>query len=307
MTAEPPAGASHKLSVDDLKGLDLDTEEGAALLELLANEVTIDEAIELQGNSGWSVPAVPSVGKPKTISQDGPAEVAGLSGATWFASAAVVAATWNREIAYAEGVAYGHQDILVGTSEAYAPAMNTHRTPFGGRNFEYYSEDGLLAGHQGGSEVAGIRSTGTGVFIKHFALNEGDTNRQGVSTWVNEQALREIYLLPFEISCKDYDADGIMGSMNRIGLTWMHYGMYNTIIRDQWGWNGYLITDGEGATGDAYNSCVAMMSVGGSMLTTMSYINAAATVAAYGDSAQTLYGRVMLHNIAAYALYQYIQ
>lgn len=307
VTEEEPAGAFHKLSVNDLKGLDMDTEEGFALLEKLANEVTLAEAIELQGNSGWSVPAIASVQKPKTISYDGPAEVGGLKGATWFASASVVAATWNRDIAYAEGVAYGHQDILAGISEAYGPAMDTHRTPFGGRNFEYYSEDGLLAGNQGGSEISGIRSTGIGVFVKHFALNEGDTNRQGVSTWANEQAIREIYLLPFEISCKEYGADGIMGSMNRIGLTWMHYGMYNTIIRDQWGWKGYLITDGEGATGDAYNSCVAMLSVGGSMLTTMSYVNAAATIAAYGDASETLYGRVMLHNIAVYALYQYIQ
>ena len=92
-----------------------------------------------------------------------------------------------------------------GIGEAYAPAMNTHRSPFGGRNFEYYSEDGFIAGQIGGSAVAGIQSTGTSVFVKHCALNDGDTNRGGNTTWANEQAIREIYMLPYEISCKEYN------------------------------------------------------------------------------------------------------
>jgi beta-glucosidase len=303
---EPTEGSYHKLTVADMADVPIDTEEGYEIWEKLTNETSIDEAIEIQGNSGWAIPAVSSVEKPKTTSLDGPAEPGGgFNGATWFAGAVAVASTWNKDIAYAEGISYGHQATLAGVSEAYAPAMNTHRSPFGGRNFEYFSEDGLIAGIIGGSEVSGILSTGVGVFVKHYALNDGDTNRQGVATWANEQAIREIYLVPFEITCKEYKADGIMGSMNRVGMSWFHYGLYKTITRDEWGWTGYLITDGEGAVGDAYNSAQAMLSVEGSMLTVMSYINLPATVEAYGDATSTIFGRYMLHNIMRDCLYQY--
>ncbi len=305
---EEPSEASHKLTIDDMTNVPIDTEEGMAIWDMLASEVTLAEAIEVQGNAGWSVSAIDSVGKPGTTSQDGPGEPGNgqYAGGTWFACATTIAATWNKDLAYSEGVSYGNQCVLFDIQEAYAPAMNTHRSPFGGRNFEYYSEDGYIAGQIGGNAVAGILSTGTSVFIKHMALNDGDTNRGGNTTWANEQAIREIYLVPYEISVKEYDADGIMGSLNRIGMSWFHYGMYKTILRDEWGFEGMLITDGDGAAGDAYNTPQAMMSIGGSMLGISNYINADATAAAYGDPTQYSYTDYMLHNIIRNCLYQYV-
>ncbi len=303
---EPASGSYHKLTAADLAGVDIYTDEGVALFDKLANMTSIDEAVEIQGNSGWAVSAVESVGKEKQKVVDGPGEPGNgqYNGGTWFPCAVMIAATWNNDLAYAEGVAYGHQTRLFGI-HAYAPAMNTHRSPFGGRNFEYYSEDGFIAGHIGGSATAGIQSTGTNVFIKHAALNDGDTNRGGNTTWANEQAIREIYMMPYEISCKEYNANGIMGSLNRIGMSWFHYGMYKTIMRDEWGWQGMLITDGDGGTGDCYNSPAAMLSIQGCMLTISNYATSRQNVAAYGDPTETVYGRYMLHNIMRNALYQY--
>ena len=115
---------------------------------------------------------------------DGPGEVANAkyAGATWWPCAVIIAATWNMDLVYDLGLAYGHQAVLFNVSAAYAPAMNLHRSPFGGRNFEYYSEDGFISGKIGGIEVAGIQATGTSVFIKHFAINDSDTNRSGCLT-----------------------------------------------------------------------------------------------------------------------------
>ncbi len=305
---EPTDGSAyHKLSCEDMTNVPIDTTEGKAIWNMLVEETTLAEAIEIQGNSGWNVSAVDSVGKSAQKCQDGPGEPANgtVAGGTWFPCAVTIAATWNTELAYAEGVAYGNQAALFGVGGAYAPAMNTHRSPFGGRNFEYYSEDGFIAGQIGGNAVSGIQSTGTNVFIKHFALNDGDTNRGGNTTWANEQAIREIYLVPYEISVKEYNANGIMGSLNRIGMSWYHYGMYVSILRNEWGWNGYLITDGDGADGDAYNSAQAMLSVLGSMLNRGVYINAASTQAAYGDASSYAYGQYSLHQVMLYCLYQY--
>jgi beta-glucosidase len=305
---EPTEGSYHKLSVDDMVNVPIDTDEGFELWDKLASEVSIAEAIELQGNAGWSVSAIDSVGKKETYSQDGPGEPArGLfNGGTWFCSAVNIASTWNDALAYAEGVAYGNQCVLFGIDEAYAPAMNTHRSPFGGRNFEYYSEDSLISGMIGGNAVAGIMSTGTSVFIKHCALNDGDTNRSGCTTWANEQAVREIYMVPFEYSIKKFGADGVMGSLNRIGLSWFHYGMYVQMMRNEWGWNGFLITDGEGSNGDVFNSPVGILSAQGAMLNYTVYINASATVDAFGDTTSYVFGRNMLHTVVRNSLYQYV-
>lgn len=304
---EPTDGSYHKLTVEDMKNVPIDTEEALALWDMLASETSMEEAIELQGNCGWKVPAVESVGKPETKSQDGPGEPGNgqYSGGTWFTCAVTIAATWNRDLAYAEGVSYGNQCVLFGIGDAYAPAMNTHRSPFGGRNFEYYSEDGFIAGEIGGNAVAGIMSTGTSVFVKHCSLNDGDTNRGGNTTWANEQAIREIYMVPYETSIKKYSADGVMGSLNRIGMSWFHYGMYKTMMRDEWGWHGLLITDGDGQSGDVYNTPQAMLCSEGNMLGISNYINASATTAAYGDPTEYVYARYMLHNIMRDALYQY--
>lgn len=304
---DQPSGASHKLTIDDLAGVSIETEEGLDAWNKLANMTSIDEAIEVQGNSGWKVPAVQSVGMPQQKCQDGPGEPANGSreGNTWFPCAVVIAATWNTELAYNEGVAYGHQAILSGVQGAYAPAMNLHRSPFGGRNFEYYSEDGFISGKIGGNAAAGIMSTGTNVFIKHCSMNDGDTNRGGNTCWASEQAIRELYMRPYEISIKEFGVNGVMGSLNRIGLSWFHYGMYVTMMRKEWNWYGFLITDGDGNDGDVYNSPQMMLSIDGAILNNGGYINNATTVAAYGDATEYAYAQQCLHNVIRYAMYQY--
>lgn len=303
---EPTSGSYHKLTAADLAGVDIYTDEGLELFDKLTNMTSIDEAVEIQGNSGWSVSEVASVEKANQKVVDGPGEPGNgqYNGGTWFPCAVMIASTWNNELANAEGVAYGHQTRLFGI-HAYAPAMNIHRSPFGGRNFEYYSEDGFISGMIGGNAASGIMSTGTNVFIKHAALNDGDTNRGGNTTWANEQAIREIYMVPYEISVKEYKVNGIMGSLNRIGMSWFHYGMYVTMMRNEWGWQGMLITDGDGGSGDCYNPPIAMMSIQGSMLGISNYVTSRQNVAAYGDPTETVYGRYMLHNIMRNALYQY--
>lgn len=294
-----------KVTIDDMGLVDASDKKW----DLLTNMITIDEAITIQGDCGWSTPKVESVGKSAITAQDGPGEPnnGGSDMVTWYPSATTIAATWNTDLAYDYGKSYGQWEVTLSIGAAYAPAMNMHRSPFGGRNFEYYSEDGVLSGYQGGNAVAGIESTGTSVFIKHFALNDGDTNRGGNTTWANEQAIREIYLKTYEITCKEFEADGIMGSLNRIGMSWAHYGMYTTVLRDEWGWNGHLITDGDGTTAAAYNNPVFWLAgCQGSILNNGCYVNADATKTAFGTSAyESNFGQYLLHQTAKHCLYQY--
>ena len=280
-----------------MTGVPIDTEEGRAIWEMLTNMTTLDEAIEIQGNCGWMVPAIPSVGKPKQVCVDGPEQCGTSASATGFPGEPLIAATWNTETAQKMGVAYGHQAVLFNYGCVYAPGMDTHRSPFGGRNHQYYSEDGFIGGQIGGNVVQGIQSTGTSVFVKHLALNDSDTNRDGVLTWANEQAIREVYMRPFEITAKDYNANGFMASLNRIGTALFPYGMYVTMLRSEWGWNGLLITDGNCGTGDVYNNPLAILSVQGATLGYGNYITMAATEAAFGDSTQSVYAQYQLHEI----------
>lgn len=274
-----------------------------------ANELTFKEADDLMGENGWHTYGADSVGKVFALAVDGPGEAGNAQNAdcTWWPCAVIIAATWNIELAEEQGIAYGHQDLLNNTPYCYAPAMNTHRTPFGGRDFEYYSEDGFIAGVIGGHVVQGLQSTGMHVFIKHYALNDSDTNRGGVNTWADEASIREIYARPFEIACKYFDADGIMGSLNSMGMAWAHSGFYTTMTRDEWGWIGMLITDGDGSSSDVYNN-YSFWTIGanggilgsGDLSANKTYID----IGTDGSNA-TPFVQYQLHNIGRNALYQY--
>lgn len=302
-----PSGAHHQLCCDDMADVPITTEAGLAIWEKLANQTSISEALEVQGNCGWQVPAVNSVGKAAQNCNDGPSEanLGKNAGGTFFPCEVSQACTWNRKLVKDCGVAHGHQDILFNVGITYGPGMNTHRSPFGGRNYEYYSEDGLIGGEIGGSWVAGVQSTGVGTFAKHSGVNDGDTNRAGNTTWVNEQAVREIYQRPFEIASKKYALNGVMGSMNRVGLSWFHFGFYNTIIRDEWNFCGLLITDSDGASGDVYNTPQCALATRVGMLAFNAYPDDAATVAIFGDATSTVLGRYQLHMLIRDALFQY--
>jgi len=288
----------------------------------LADETTLDEQINVQGNLGWSTPAIESVGKEREDVVDGPGESGNGQSSygtnTWFTSAVVNASTWNPYLLEKLGEVYAHQSIKNGLSGAYAPAMNTHRTPFGGRNFEYYSEDGFLGGKMGAAEVCGLQSQGIIVYIKHMAMNDNDTNRDGNITWFSEQAAREIYLKDYEICVKEvYVVDdsengtghfedgentlGIMGSLNRDGISMFHVSLYRQILRDEWGFNGLVITDGVGPYPWVMTPGAGLFGgvegqLGGSTITTYYDYE--------GDATSTNYGKYLLRQTTKHLLYQ---
>lgn len=201
---------------------------------------------QLQGTGYLN--AYASMGLERGSASDGPGEAGtgGKENNTWWCSEVVMASTWNPELVERVGVAYGKQCLNTGITSCFGPAMDTHRSPFGGRNFEYYSEDGFLSGMMCLAETAGIQSVGVGTFNKHFMLNDLDGGRSGQIDYCNEQAIREIYIRAWEYSMKSEDANmsGMMASLNRIGITWANSGVYIGIVRDEYGWNGLIISDG---------------------------------------------------------------
>ncbi len=223
----------------------------------LLDQMDFSEALNMFNFAAYAVNAVDSVGLPYINCSDGPVGWTSFVNASMFgdtcsyACGVIVASTWNAELVQRFGDAVG-QEGLVGKDGMpytgwYAPAMNIHRSPFGGRNFEYYSEDPLLSGKTAAAEIKGLNETGVIPFIKHFALNEQETHRSvtGDASWVTEQAMREIYLRPFEIAVKEANTMGVMTSFNRIGTRWTggDYRLVTTILRDEWGFRGAVICD----------------------------------------------------------------
>ncbi|WP_296037663.1 glycoside hydrolase family 3 N-terminal domain-containing protein [uncultured Gemmiger sp.] len=199
-------------------------------------------------NGGWSTPEITSVGKPATNDLDGPAGinslVSSLKGVS-FPSKVIVGSSWNTDLAQRFGTAFGAEAAATHVVGLYAPGMNIHRTPFSGRNFEYYSEDGLLSGKMGAAMVQGVDSQGVYTYIKHFALNDQESNRLSVSVWANEQSIREIYLKPFELSVKEGGTTAVMSSYSRLGNTWAgaSKALLTDVLRNEWGFHGMVVTD----------------------------------------------------------------
>ena len=199
-------------------------------------------------NGGWSTPEITSVGKPATNDLDGPAGinslVSSLKGVS-FPSEVIVGSSWNTDLAQHFGSAFGAEAAANHVVGLYAPGMNIHRTPFSGRNFEYYSEDGLLSGKMGAAMVQGVDSQGVYTYIKHFALNDQESNRLSISVWANEQSIREIYLKPFELSVKEGGTTVVMSSYSRLGNTWAgaSKALLTDVLRNKWGFHGMVVTD----------------------------------------------------------------
>lgn len=249
----PTTGEDNGLTLAML--MNVDPED--ALWEDLLDQMTAEEMYNLVRVGGYQTQAVNSVSAPATVCVDGPAYVgnAGTTGVTrpeatyaW-CSEVVLASTWNTDMLYSMGALIGQDCLAQGELNFagwYAPAMNIHRTAFSGRNFEYYSEDGFLSGQMGAATVKGATETGVICFVKHFALNDQETYRTTINTFANEQSIREIYLKAFEKSITEENGSlGIMASMNRIGLTWSgdHYGLMTEVVRNEWGFDGIIITD----------------------------------------------------------------
>lgn len=252
--AEMPAtGQSNGLTLAMMREVPADDPSWEDLLD----QLTPTEMYNLVRVGGYQTQAINSASAPSTICVDGPAYVgnAGTTGVTrpeatyaW-CSEIVLASTWNVDVLENMGRLIGEDCLAQGDLNFagwYAPAMNIHRTAFSGRNFEYYSEDGFLSGQMGAATVRGATERGVICFVKHFALNDQETNRIGMSTFANEQSIREIYLKAFEASVtQEKGTLGVMASMNRVGLTWSgnHKGLMTGLLRNEWGYNGLVITD----------------------------------------------------------------
>ena len=228
--------------------------------EKFLNQLTFQEMLDLFNEGCYSTMAIERLGVPKTTSADGPTGfVAFLGdpavyGTCYYQSECLLAQTYNLELAKEQANAIGNE-ALVGNEDGdgltypgwYAPGVNIHRSPFSGRNTEYYSEDPFLNGRFAGTVIKNVQDKGVYVNVKHFALNDQETHRsaKGIATWADEQVIREIYLRPFEMAVKEGKALGLMSSFNRIGTTWAggDYRLLTTVLRKEWGFVGSVICD----------------------------------------------------------------
>ncbi len=234
------------LTVEDLKGnTDFDDPDW----DLLVNQMSLDDMVKLISDSGYGTVAIKSIGKKITTDSDGPAGVSSSNLNYYgneYTSGVVTASTWNMELSYNVGVNVGKECQVAGVSGWYAPGINLHRSPFGGRAGEYFSEDPLLTGTIASAEIQGVQSMGVYTYAKHFAGNDQDTNRGGMYTWMNEQSLRELYLRPFEYVVKEGQTQGLMEAYNRIGITEcsVNKALNVKVAQKEWGFKGICLTDG---------------------------------------------------------------
>jgi len=264
----PTFGKNNGISLITMRGVDYDDE----LWEDFLDQFTAEEIQHIIMSGAYNTAEAKSVSLPPRVDYDGPAGftnfMTGAHGMAW-CSEEIIAATWNLDLAREMGVMLGNEAFYVlptGIQGWYAPAMNCHRSPFAGRNFEYYSEDGYLAGAIATQVVEGCAEKGLVTFIKHFVLNDQETNRvnNGNSHWANEQAIRELYMKPFEMVTKNakttlqyFNENGdliskpmkaslaVMSSFNRVGPVWSggSKAIQETILRDEWGFEGFVLTD----------------------------------------------------------------
>lgn len=260
-------GADNGLTLSDMAGVPYDDEKWDKLLD----ELSVDEMAKLMGYGGFSTVEIASIDKVATIDIDGPAGLNALTSdisGVQFPSEAVIGSTYNVELVDEMGQTYAQEANAHGVVGLYAPGVNIHRTPFSGRNFEYYSEDPVLNGKLGAAMTRGCNSMGVYCYPKHFALNDQETNRSGVCVWSNEQAMREIYLKAFEIVVKEGNNHGLMSSYNRIGMVWSGgcKELLTNVLRGEWGFEGAVATDY--ANAKLLNADQALMAGGDLMLST---------------------------------------
>ena len=249
-----PTGQSSDLTIYDLVGKEYDDE----MWDELISKMSFADLEKLVGYCGWSNPAIQSIGKNFAVDMDGCHGlhdlVTGVD-ANCFTTTPITAATFDRDIAYEFGTKYSAECLANGVTGMYGFSMNMHRSPFGGRAFEYYSEDGLLAGMIATAATSGLQDNGVVVYSKHYAINDQETNRSTCHTWASEQAIRELYLRPFELVTKNATTGsavlkgntGFMTGMNYVGTshTTSHYSLVTAVPRGEWGFDGRIVTDAE--------------------------------------------------------------
>lgn len=243
--AIPVTGADNGIKLADLKGLAYDDPKWEEFLD----QFTYEELNNLVSEGGWHSIAIDRLGIPSTHMLDGPAGINSMMvpvSAAAYPTEMLVASTWNQELAHRLGGHIAAEAVAYDVQVWYAPAMNLHRTAQGGRNFEYYSEDPTLSGLMGAATIRGAQEKGVIVAAKHFILNNEETNaRSGIFCWTSEQALRELYLRPFEISVKEANVTGMMSAFTHIGYKWSGASpeLLQDVLRDEWGFQGLVVTD----------------------------------------------------------------
>ncbi len=239
------------VSLYDMSGVAFDD----PLWDTFLNQLTWDELRGLISSNRFTTPALDSIDKPASSDVDGPAQ---LNDGTFWVSEVNIASTWNTDMVYKQGLFVGNESLYQGVSGWYGPGLNIHRNPAAGRNFEYYSQDGIHSGLIAAAVIKGATDKGVVVYMKHLTLNDQETSRYTVSTFVTEQALREIYLRPWEYAIKLGNANASMAGFNKIGLlsTTSNYELYQGVLRDEFGFRGSSVTDmygwgySPGTTGD---------------------------------------------------------
>uniref|UniRef100_UPI0040279390 glycoside hydrolase family 3 C-terminal domain-containing protein n=1 Tax=Roseburia inulinivorans TaxID=360807 RepID=UPI0040279390 len=266
----PTMGADNGLVLYDMMGVDYDDPKW----NLLLDQITFKEMDKQIGDAiHWTMP-IESIEAMGSRDENGPQGLTAslmkgqVIDAIGFTSEDIMAATFNREIMSEVGRCIGEDCLAAGVSSLYGPGNNIHRTPFSGRNFEYYSEDGYLSGEISAVEVAGIEKFGVDVLMKHFALNDCEENRLGLATWANEQSIREIYLKAFQAPVEDYDANGVMTAYARLGTIWAggNYNLITNVLCNEWGCTGRIITDN---CVPAYMNYVDCIMAGGTFMDAM--------------------------------------
>ncbi|MBE7088484.1 MAG: hypothetical protein E7370_03065 [Clostridiales bacterium] len=289
----PTTGAENEITIRDLIGKDYDDD----LWNELLDKLTFQEMKDLANKGAFQTVDIESIDKNLTYDSDGPIGFVnfqpGLSSHyddnTTFACEIVIGSTWNKDLAYRMGRIVGdnavwgdYDDSGLPYSGWYAPAINLHRSPFSGRNFEYYSEDPVLSGKMAVNVINGAATKGVYTDLKHFALNDQETNRSGVATFCTEQAMREVYFKAFEIAVKGDDVIaetaaeqgvteykgtmGVMSSFNRIGLKWTggDYRLLNNVLRSEWGFRGLVICDYK--SGEVFMDAKQMLYAGNDLI-----------------------------------------
>ena len=235
-SATAPSKAN-SVQFKDLVGLDMND----PLWKQAMDQMTFAELISFSYGGSAHNPAISRMDKPQTGDSDGPSQFQYI----WWAGAPIVAATYNVDLAREQGEHVGMEAHISGTYGWAGPAVNLHRSPFGGRNFEYYSADPFLMGRIAAKVVAGATDNGLYCYFKHFAVNDQEKNREGTSVFLTEQALREIYLKPFQMAVQEGKSMALMSSYNRLGNmeTAASYPLLTEVLRDEWGFKGHIISD----------------------------------------------------------------
>ena len=293
----PVMGEDNGLTMKDMYGLDYDD----PLWEDMLDQLTVEDMRYMISSGGYQGGAISHIGKVYTVDVDGPAGLSsffnGNSG-TAFPCATLIACTWNKDLAYERGSQIGQEARELGVNGWYGPAMNIHRSAFSGRNFEYYSEDGMLTGYMAAAETKGAQDKGVYCYIKHFALNDLEQNRENqICVWSTEQAARELYLKGFEMAVKEGGATAVMSALNYIGTQWTGScsALLNDLLRGEWGFQGVVVTDSF-AQAQNYKSADRAIRNGGDMMLS-SAVGGAQELEDYTSATSLNYMRTACHNI----------